>query len=373
MLLVGEPVLGPEERSAAAEVIDSGWITLGERVRAFEQAFAERHGVEDAVAVNSCTAALHLVLAALGVGPGDEVLVPSLTFVATANAVLYTGAEPVFVDIGGPDDPLIAIEDAEARLTPRTRAIVLMHYAGLMAPRAAWRRFAERHGLLLIEDAAHAVGIVGVGSYGDGAAFSFYGNKNMTTAEGGMVLMRSPEALERVRQMRGHGMTSGALQRLNARTPHYDVTMLGFNYRLDEIRAAIGLVQLSRLEAMQARRATLVARYRALLGDRSGIILPRAPLGLSAHHIMPVLLPEGADRDATAVAMRDAGVQTTIHYPPVHRLTFYRERHPGVSLPQSEAFYRRELTLPLHPGMEVSDVDRVVEALDDALVATVVS
>ena len=247
MLLVAEPVLGAEEKSALSEVIDSGWITMGPRVRAFEQAFAALHSVSDCVAVNSCTAALHLALKALGVGPGDEVLLPSLTFVATANSALYVGAKPVFVDIESVERPLMSISDAESKCTSRTRAVILMHYAGYLNDRNAWSNLAARKGLLLIEDTAHAVGIDGVGKYGDAAAFSFYGNKNMTTAEGGAVFAKDPVVLGRVRQMRGHGMTSDTLQRLSNRSSHYDVTMLGFNYRMDDLRAAVGLAQLKYL------------------------------------------------------------------------------------------------------------------------------
>jgi dTDP-4-amino-4,6-dideoxygalactose transaminase len=217
LLLVAQPELGEAEKRALCEAIDSGWITMGARVRAFEEAFAARHGAADAVAVGSCTAALHLGLAALGIGPGDEVLVPSLTFVATVNSVLYVGATPVFVDIEALDRPLLSLADAEAKVTPRTRALVLVHFAGRLADRDAWRDFATRHDLRLVEDAAHVIGIEGVGTYGEAAAFSFYGNKNMTTAEGGMVLARSPEVLERVRCLRGHGMTSGTFERLTAR------------------------------------------------------------------------------------------------------------------------------------------------------------
>jgi dTDP-4-amino-4,6-dideoxygalactose transaminase len=372
MLLVAEPVLGAAERAAVHKVLVDGWITVGSRVRAFEQAFAERHGAADAVAVNSCTAALHLALAALGIGPGDEVLVPSLTFVATANAVLYTGATPVFVDIEALDAPILSVEDADAKVTANTRAVILMHYAGHMAPLEVWRGFAARHGLLLIEDAAHAAGGPGAGAYGDGAAFSFYGNKNMTTAEGGMVLMRDPVRLESVRQMRGHGMTLGALQRLTARSSHYDVTMLGYNYRMDEIRAALGLVQLDQLDSFNCRRAALSALYferiERLAVRHDGFCVPRPRSGISAHHIFPVLLPVGADRDRVAAAMAAVGIQTTIHYPPVHHLSYYRPRYPGLCLPLSEAFHRRELTLPLHPKMEDADVFRVVDALEDALV-----
>jgi dTDP-4-amino-4,6-dideoxygalactose transaminase len=337
---------------------------MGARVRAFEEAFAARHGAADAVAVGSCTAALHLILAALDVGPGDEVLVPSLTFVATANSVLYVGATPVFVDIARLDHPILSLEDAEAKVTPRTRAVILVHFAGRLAERSAWQDFARRYGLYLIEDAAHVIGIDGVGDYGEAAAFSFYGNKNMTTAEGGMVLARSPGLLERVRRLRGHGMTSGTFERLTARTADYDVTMLGYNYRMDELRAAIGLVQLQQLDAWNQRRQMLRDAYAAELARSCPeILLPFSDEGPSAHHIMPVLLPKGASRRAVAAFLRESGVQTTMHYPPVHHLSYYRERFPGESLPVTEEFCDREITLPLHPGMEPADVTLVVDAL----------
>lgn len=368
MLLVAKPELGEAEKRALCDTIDSGWITMGARVRAFEEAFAARHGAADAAAVGSCTAALHLSLAALGIGPGDEVLVPSLTFVATVNSVLYVGATPVFVDIEALDHPLLSLADAEAKVTPRTRAAILVHFAGRLADHAAWRDFAGRHGLQLVEDAAHVIGIEGVGSYGEAAAFSFYGNKNMTTAEGGMVLARSPDVLERVRRLRGHGMTSGTFERLTARQADYDVTMLGYNYRMDELRAAIGLVQLQQLDAWNAKRHALRAAYAWELARHSpGVLAPFDDDGPSAHHIMPVLLPNGVSRRAVASILRDAGVQTTMHYPPVHLLSFYRERFPHERLPVTEEFSEREITLPLHPGMERSDVSTVVEVLAHAI------
>ncbi|MBN8939925.1 MAG: DegT/DnrJ/EryC1/StrS aminotransferase family protein [Rhizobiales bacterium] len=372
MLLVAAPIVGAEEKAALCEVIDSGWLTMGDRVRNFEQAFAKAHGAEDSIAVNSCTAALHLILQALGIGPGDEVLVPALTFVATSNCVLYVGATPVFVDIESTDVPLMSLQDAEARCTARTKAIILVHFGGYLADRSAWQDFARRKGLMLVEDAAHAPGLREAGTFGEAAAFSFYGNKNMTTAEGGAILARDPGLLEAMRQARGHGMTSGTHQRLNSRTPHYDVTMLGFNYRMDELRAAIGLVQLQSLARWNEARRHLVDRYRRLIAERCPAVkVPFTAPRISTHHLMAVLLPAGLERQDVIDHLRKRGIQTTIHYGPVHQLTLYRQLCPGVRLPRTEDFAQRELTLPLHPGMDDGDVDMVVAALADAVVAEI--
>lgn len=371
MLLVAEPCLGADEKEALVEVVDSGWITMGGRVRAFERAFAEEHRAADAVAVSSCTAGLHLAMQALGIGPGDEVLVPSLTFVATANSVVYAGAVPVFVDIESLDVPLISCADAAAKCTARTKAVVVMHYAGYLADGDIWRDFARSRGLNLIEDAAHAAGLERPGIFGDVAVYSFFGNKNMTTAEGGMVLAGDQDTLEKIKQMRSHGMTTGTMQRLSGRALSYDVTMLGYNYRMDELRAAIGLVQLRKLKRWNERRAWLSRIYRRLLRLYCPDIsvpfssTPRA----SSYHVLPIILPERADRQLIADRMRSLGIQTSFHYPPVHRFSWYLSRYPAVRLSETEEFCRRELTLPLHPRMEKRDVELVVRALAEAMSA----
>ena len=368
MLLVSEPVLGAEEKAALAAVIESGWVTMGDRVREFEQAFARLHEAEDSIAVGSCTAALHLILHALGIGPGDEVLVPSLTFVATANSVLYVGARPVFVDIESPEVPLMSLDEAEAKCTARTKAVILVHFGGYLADRDAWQAFARRRGLLLIEDAAHAPGLPAVGTFGEAAAFSFYGNKNMTTGEGGAIIAHSRSLRETIRQARSHGMTSGTRQRLDSRTPDYDVTMLGFNFRMDELRAALGLVQLKRLPEWNDIRRRLSLRYRQLIAEHCpSVIVPFADPWPSAHHLMPVVLPADVGRQTVIDRLRKRGIQTTVHYPPVHRLTFYNDLQPGLLLPRTEEFARRELTLPLHPRMMMSTVEFVVNSLAGAL------
>jgi dTDP-4-amino-4,6-dideoxygalactose transaminase len=368
MLMVAEPTLGEDEKRALAAVVDSGWITMGERVHEFEGAFANRHGVGAAVAVSSCTAGLHLALEALRIGPGDEVLVPSLSFVATANCVLYSGATPVFVDIESTDVPLLCCADAAAKCGPKTKAVVVMHYGGYLVERSVWRDFAQARGLYLIEDAAHIAGLDPPGIGGDVAVFSFFGNKNMTTAEGGMVLTRDKEVLDRIRRMRSHGMTMLTLQRLSRPTLDYDVTELGYNYRMDELRAAIGLVQLSKLREWNDKRRVLTETYRTLLRERSNsVAIPFSQPRRSAYHVLPVMLPVGTDRQLVADRMRDAGIQTSFHYPPIHRLSWYRSRFPDTVLPKTEDFCSRELTLPLHPKMSEPDVETVVDILIEAL------
>jgi dTDP-4-amino-4,6-dideoxygalactose transaminase len=368
MLLVSEPILGEEEKAALAAVIDSGWVTMGDRVQEFEQAFARLHEAEDSIAVGSCTAGLHLILHALGIGPGEEVLVPSLTFVATANSVLYVGARPVFVDIESPQAPLMSLEDAEAKCTARTKAVIVVHFGGYLAHRDAWQSFARRKGLLLIEDAAHAPGLPAAGTFGEAAAFSFYGNKNMTTAEGGAVIARSRSLRETIRRARSHGMTSGTRQRLDSRSPDYDVTILGFNYRMDELRAAVGLAQLKRLPEWNDIRRRLSLHYRQLIaGHCPSVMVPFSDPWPSAHHLMPVVLPTAVNRQAVIDRLRKRGIQTTVHYPPVHRLTLYNDLYPDSHLPQTEEFARRELTLPLHPRMTPETVELVVNSLAAAL------
>ncbi|MEA2934999.1 MAG: hypothetical protein QOD74_1645 [Variibacter sp.] len=368
MLLVSEPILGSQEKTALSAVIDDGWITMGARVQAFEQAFAHLHQADDAVAVGSCTAALHLILHALGIGPGDEVLVPALTFVATASCLRYVGATPVFVDIESLDVPLMSISDADAKCTARTRAVILVHFAGYLSDRTAWQAFARRKGLLLIEDAAHAPGLPEAGTFGDAAAFSFYGNKNMTTAEGGAVVARDASLRKIIRQARGHGMTSGTHERLTSRSPQYDVTMLGFNYRMDELRAAIGLAQLKNLPRWNDVRRRFTLLYRRSIGERCpSVTVPFAKPRPSAHHVMPVLLPAYIERQAIVDRLRNRDIQTTIHYPPVHQLTLYRNLCPHTRLPLTEDFAQRELTLPLHPRMSEGTVEMVVDTLATAL------
>jgi dTDP-4-amino-4,6-dideoxygalactose transaminase len=362
------PIVGEEEEAALRDVIESGWLSMGARVQEFESAFAARHGQKSAVAVNSCTAALHLILRAMNIGPGDEVVVPAVTFVATVNAVLYVGATPVFADIEDLECPLISLADAAAKCSPKTRAVIVMHYGGYAVDLPRWRDLCAARGIRLIEDAAHAPGVPGVGELSDASAFSFFANKNISTAEGGMVLSPDEGLLSILRRLRGHGMTSDTLVRHRGHAYSYDVTMLGFNYRLDELRAALGLVQLRHLTEWNRARLELTQLYRRkLLSELPAARVPFAAGHRTAAHLLPLLLPEGCRREAVMESLRRSGIQSSIHYPPVHLFSYYRGLYPDVALPKSEEFCRRELSLPLHPALAEADVDRVVTGLRTAL------
>jgi dTDP-4-amino-4,6-dideoxygalactose transaminase len=368
VISLADPVLGEEEKQALCAVIDSGWLTMGERVARFERAFADLHKAENAVAVSSCTAGLHLCLKALGIGPGDQVLVPSLTFVATVNAVLYVNATPVFVDIQDEHTPHISLAEAEIKSTSRTKAVIVMHYGGYPVDLPSWRSFADSKGIFLIEDAAHAPAVGDVGWLSDASVFSFFTNKNMTTAEGGMVLARDREVREDIRRLRSHGMTTVTLDRYRGHAYSYDVTMLGYNYRLDELRAALGMVQLKHVSDWNSRRRELTRIYRQLISVYvPQVRIPFKPEHETAAHLMPVLLPRTADRRRVMEELRQNGVQTSIHYPPVHHFTYYREAFPDIKLSNTEKFAARELTLPLHPLLRESDMEYIVAALAKAI------
>jgi dTDP-4-amino-4,6-dideoxygalactose transaminase len=245
---------------------------------------------------------------------------------------------------------------------------MIMHYGGYEMDVAAWRALADDHGVLLFEDAAHVAGLAGTGAVSDAAAFSFFTNKNMTTAEGGMVVIRDAERRQRARLLRSHGMTANTLDRTRGRAVGYDVVECGHNFRMDELRGALGLVQIERLAGWNQTRRELVARYRAELGrEAPEIVVPFDPGHRTSAHIMPVLLPEGCDRPKVMAEMRAAGVQTSVHFPAIHQFEYYRRSYGDVLLPNTARFSARQLTLPLHPALDTADVERVVVALRAAV------
>ncbi|MBI3920234.1 MAG: DegT/DnrJ/EryC1/StrS family aminotransferase [Armatimonadetes bacterium] len=362
---------GPEEEEAVLKVLRSKWLTMGSVTQQFENQFADLVGTKHAIAVSNGTQALHLACVALGVGPGDEVIVPSLTFVATANAALYTGAEVRFAEVVSSQDLTISPRSIEEQITTRTKALIVVHYGGHPCQMGTIMDIASRRGLAVIEDAAHAPGASlngkPLGSHGDVGCFSFFSNKNLCTGEGGMVVTDREDLAEKARLCRSHGMTSLTWDRHKGHAYSYDVAALGYNYRIDEMRSALGLAQLRKLAGSNARRKAITETYRERLEDTDLEIPFNPPVGEPAYHIFPVLLPRGADRRQFIDRMRASGVQTSIHYPPIHQFEYHGARYTGVSLPTTEDVAAREVTLPLYPTMSEADVETVVSAVLGAL------
>ena len=357
-----------KEVDAARQVIQSGWLTMGEVTKNFEKLFAEFIGAKHAVAVSSGTAALHLANLSLGVASGDEVICPSLTFVASANSIIYAGGQPVFADITSHDDFNISPDDIEKKITKRTKAIEVVHYAGFPCNMDLIRKIADNHGLCIIEDCAHAPGAEyngkKCGTIGEIGCFSFFPNKNMTTAEGGMITTNDDDLAEKIRLMRSHGMTTLTLDRHRGHAFSYDVVELGFNYRIDEIRSAIGIVQLKKLQENNNRRQELADTYMERLAGVYGIKIPfKNSCGIPSHHIFPVLLERHVNREKFMGYLKEKGIQTSVHYPPIHQFDFYRRSfdcNEGLLI-VTEDVGRREVTLPLYPSMDFKAVDHVCD------------
>ena len=374
---VAEPVLTGNELAYVSDCVTSGWVSsIGQYVTRFEQDFARFCGVKHGIATSNGTTALHLALVALGIRPGDEVIVPSLSFVATANAVRYVGANPVFADIQSETDLTISAKSIESRITDRTRAIIVMHYAGYACDMPSIMQIAERYGLAVIEDAAHAAGAAlegrSLGTWGRIGCFSFFSNKNMTTGEGGMLVTDDDDLAVLLRNLRSHGMTAMTWERHKGHAWSYDVTALGYNYRLDEIRSAIGRVQLKKLPGNNQRRSQIVAQYHDLLQELSPLITRpfSAHRGTSSYHIFPILLPKGSDRVRFMEHMKSKRMQTSIHYPPIHSFSAYADvDRPGRGLlPLTDDVASREVTLPLYPGLTDANVVLVANAIHEALI-----
>ncbi|MEZ5845059.1 MAG: DegT/DnrJ/EryC1/StrS family aminotransferase [Hyphomicrobiaceae bacterium] len=377
--VLSEPDLGRDEIEAATACIASGWLSMGPRTRAFETTFAAMHGVKHAFAVANGTAALHIALAALEVGrsEADEVIQPSMSFVAAANMTVTVGAKPVFADIIALDEPTIDPADIARRITPHTRAIVVMHYGGYACRMAEIMALADRHGIPVIEDACHApgqpyatgrsdCGFEGrhLGTIGAIGCFSFFSNKNMTCGEGGMVVTNDDNLADRIKSLRSHGMTTLSWDRHQGRATTYDVTLNGFNYRLDDLRAALASVQLAKLPTANARRRVLAKRYAAAFrafGDPEVryVFADRAEDGTA--HVGAVLVPE-ADRDRVRAVLAERGIQTSLHYPPIHLFTAFADS-AGRGLARTEELARRVITLPLYPGLEVEAVDEITATI----------
>ena len=367
--------LGEHEVEAAAETLRSGWLTMGPRTQDFEREYADYLGVPHAVAVSSCTAALHLAYLAAGVGPGDEVIVPGITFVATAAAARYCGATPVLAEVLGQHDLSLDPDDVAARITDRTKAVVPVHYGGYAAPMEPLRQLCEEHGLALIEDAAHSPDATEVGgdrklgTIGLAGAFSFFSNKIFSCGEGGLVATADDEVAELAKSRRSHAMTSGTWDRHKGHALGYDVVGVGYNYRMDEPRAALLSARLPGLAADIAQRREVTRRYRELLADMPELELPYSDdqVGASSCYVMPVMLRDEELRDPLRRLLSERfKIQTTMLYPSINEFTAYRGDGQG-ELPRCERVARTQLTIPLYPHLGEERQDRVVASLREAL------
>ncbi len=366
------PLFTPEfnqaDINAATLPIRDHWLTMGERTQAFENAFKEKINAKHAYAVSSGTTALHLALAALGIGEGDEVLLPSLTFVGCANVIIQIGAKPVFVDICYLDDWTISPDDLVKKLTAKSKAVMAVHYAGFPCLMDDLTAVAKEHNLFLIEDCAHSLVTkhkdTYLGCWGDVGCFSFFSNKNMTTGEGGMVVTNRDDTAEQIRLLRSHGMTTLTLDRHQGRAFRYDVVKHGYNYRMDEIRSALGLSQLMRLDDFLSRRRQVYQWYVEALQDMKEIHLPFQHLNYPnvGYHIFPIRLKNAGIRNDLMKALKEQGIQTSIHYPAIHQFSAFKD-YANCECPITGQISESEVTLPFYPSMTQEQVTIIRDEL----------
>jgi dTDP-4-amino-4,6-dideoxygalactose transaminase len=360
------------EYQAVMEVLDSGWLTISQKTYDFEADFSKflGHGAQ-CLAVSNCTSALRMALLVLGIGQGDEVITPALTFIADQNVTRMSGAENVLADITSMEDWSMDCGDIEARITSKTKAVMIVHYAGYACDMERIVDICKRHKLPLIEDCAHTPGAdykgQPLGTFGDIAAFSFFGNKNVAAGEGGMVVTRNEQLFAKLKGLRSHGMSVQSFDRFKGRASSYDVESPGLNYRIHEIASALGLVQLQKLGESNNKRKELTEHYFRRLDDIPSITIPYRHFsrGKPNYHIMPILLSDSVDRNAIIESMKQDGVQTSIHYPAIQQFTAYRNKVNQT--PKAEHVSAHELTLPLYPSMTHEEADIVCDALIKSL------
>ena len=363
---------GAEEEEALIAVIRRGWVSAGPETQEFEREFSEFLGGPEVVFLSSGTASIHLALASVGIGPGDEVIAPTFTYIATCSPVLWLGARLRLADSASLKNPNISPETVEGLVNERTKAIIFLHYAGFSEGIAEMARFCEERGIALIEDAAHTHGSVSggrkPGTFGKVGCFSFFANKNMTSGEGGALVTFDKQLAERARRMASHGRTAAAWDRFrDSALKTYDITEMGYNYKATDMQAALARVQLRKLPEANRKRVELVRLYRELLSDIPGLVIPFDDYESSANYIFPIVLPEEADRLSVMESLADAGIQTSVHYPAVHTFTYYRKLFPELRLPVAEELASRELSLPLYPHMGEDKVRFVAEKLSEIL------
>lgn len=361
-----------KEAQAAYDTIQSGWISTGPKCEELEKMFVDMFHVNYAVSTSNCTDALHLCCLVSGVKPGDEVICPSLTFAASANCIRYAGATPIFCDIVGPEHINIDPKEIEKKITDKTKAILVVHMAGFPCKMDEIMAIAKKHNLKVIEDACH--GPLSeykgkkLGTIGDCAAFSFFSNKNISTGEGGMFISNNKEMADKARLLRSHGMTTMSYQRAGGHATAYDIVELGYNFRLDDIHAAIAIEQLKKLPADLEQRISVRKRYIELLSKVENVVVPFADnTEFTSNYIMPIVITKGTveDRDAIRNKIHEAGVQTSVHYPAIHRFSIYKDY--GAVLPQTEYVTDHEITLPMYAALSMEDVEYIVNVVDKAI------
>jgi len=357
-----------KETQAVKDVVDSGWITMGEKTKEFEESFSNAHDDVDCTAVSSATAALHMSLLALGVKEGDEVIIPALTFVADINVVRMVGATPILADCDSFDDWNISAQTIKKQITSKTKAIIVVHFAGYPCQMDEIVELCKKNNIALIEDCAHAPGAKykgkAVGTFGAYGCFSFFTNKNLSVGEGGMITTKDAELAQQAKYFRSHGMTALTLDRHKGRAITYDIAQTGLNYRIDEMRSALGLIQLEKLSNANAQRKELVKRYVERLKECTKIFIPFLDLTNieSVYHIFPILLTKEIDRISLIGKLKKDGIQSSIHYPAFKDFTAFKDIGLN-SAPIAEEIATRELTLPLYPTMTLDEVNLVCDSL----------
>ena len=359
---------GEEEETAVLSVLRSKWISMGPKTKEFEKLFAKAHGVKHGVALSNCTVALHLALQILGVQSGDEVIIPSLSFVATASSVCHAGGIPVFADIKSMNDWTIDPKDVELKITSRTKVIVAMHYGGYGADMESICDIAKKYGLYVLEDACHAP--LGerqgkkLGSFGDVACYSFYSNKNLSTGEGGMLITNKDEIAEKARVLRTHGMTATAFDRISGKD-FYDIVDVGYNYRIDDIRSAIGIVQLGKLKNATNKREEIANHYRKSLANCKQLKIPFTDYpGKASNHLFVVFM-ENANTEEFKSYLKDEGITTSCHYPAIHLFKCFESYR--TTLPITEKIVQGQISLPIYSGISFDKVDYVCEKIRNFL------
>ena len=361
-----------QEEKAVLETLRSKWISTGPKCQELEQLFCDSLDVKHALTVSSCTAGLHLAMLVLGVKEGDEVIVPSLTFAATANAVKYVGATPVFADVKSVTDLTIDPEDIKRKITKRTKVIVPMHFGGFAADMDTIMDIAKKHNLKVVEDACHAplseYKGKKLGAIGDIGTFSFFSNKNLSTAEGGILISNNEKYIQKAKLLRSHGMTTMSYERAKGHATTYDIETLGYNYRLDDIRASLGVVQFNKLRKDLEKRLEVRKWYLEGLKNVSNIIIPfEDNTEFVSNYIFPIILKDSTSeyRDEIRNKLHENGIQTSIHYPAVHKFSIYKNEYTELSV--TDYIVSNEITLPMYGALKKEDVDYIIDSVNKIL------